>query len=92
MQDSPSPVTLKPGDSVFLPLRAKHSVSFGRTGLPAASMVEPPAVHLLVMVMPGTGTDKMFADLDTACRNCPDQKQLMAEVGRICENCGVQFA
>ena len=82
MDGLPSPVTLKPGDSVFLPRNRAH-------GFTNASTKE---ARMLVTVMPGTETDRMFADLDAACRKCADPRQLMPEVGRICGDCGIQFA
>ena len=82
MDGLPSPVTLKPGDSVFLPRNRAH-------GFTNASTKE---ARMLVTVMPGIGTDRMFADLDAACRKCADPRQLMPEVGRICGDCGIQFA
>jgi quercetin dioxygenase-like cupin family protein len=82
MEGSPAPVTLKPGDSIFLPRNRTHG--FINTSTKEARM--------LVTVTPGTGTDRMFAELDTACRKYADPKQLMPEVGRICGSCGVQFA
>lgn len=77
----PSPVTLKPGDSLFLPRNRAHSFTNASTQ----------EARMLAMVMPGTGTDQMFADMDAACRKSSDPKQLIAEVGRIGANCGIQF-
>ena len=82
MEGLPAPVTLKPGDSIFLPRNRVH-------GFTNASTKE---ARMLVTVVPGTGTDRMFAELDAACRKCADPKQLMPEVGRICGNNGVRFA
>ena len=82
MDGLPAPVTLKPGDSVFLPRNRAH-------GFTNASTKE---ARMLVTVMPGTGSDRMFADLDTACRKWADPKQLMPEVGRIGGDYGIRFA
>ena len=82
MEGLAAPVTLKPGDSVFLPRNRAH-------GFTNASTKE---ARMLVTVTPGTGTDRMFAEMDAACRKWADPKQLMPEIGRIGGNCGIRFA
>lgn len=82
MEGSAAPVTLRTGDSVFLPRNRSHG--FTNTSAKEARM--------LVTVTPGTGTDRMFAELDAACRKYADPKQLMPELGRIGETYGIRFA
>jgi quercetin dioxygenase-like cupin family protein len=82
MDGLPAPVTLKPGDVIFLPRNRAH-------GFTNASTKE---ARMLVTVLPGTGSDRMFVELDAACRKFPDPKQLLPEFGRICENYGIRFA
>jgi quercetin dioxygenase-like cupin family protein len=78
----PSPITLKPGDVVFLPRDRSH-------GFTNASTKE---ARMMTTVMPGTGTDRLFAELDAACRKFADPQQLMPEFRRITESYGVRFA
>jgi quercetin dioxygenase-like cupin family protein len=82
MEGLPAPVKLKTGDSVFLPRNRAH-------GFTNASTKE---ARILVTVMPGTESDRMFAELDAACRKWTDPKQLMPELGRIGETYGIRFA
>ena len=82
LEGSAAPVTLNTGDTAFLPRNRMH-------GFTNASTKE---ARTLVTVMPGTGMDGLFADLDSACRKYADPKQLMPEVGRIGAIYGVRFA
>lgn len=77
-----SPLTLGPGDFLFLPRNQMH-------GFINASAKE---ARVMVTVSPGAGMDRMFVDIEKACRKFTDPRQLMAEVGRICEGYGVTFA
>jgi hypothetical protein len=77
-----SPVTLKQGDILFLPRNRMHSFA----------NVSAKEARMMVTVTPGTGTDRMFADLEKACQKFMDPQQLMPEVGRICGSYGVTFA
>lgn len=79
--DLPSPVTLKVGDTIFLPRNRPH-------GFTNASTRE---ARMLVTVMPGAGAEVMFAELHEACRKYSDHKELMPELGRIGGNAGVRF-
>jgi quercetin dioxygenase-like cupin family protein len=82
MEGSASPVILKPGDVLFLPRNRAHG--FTNTSASEARM--------LVTVLPGTGSDRFFAELDAACRKFTDHQQLMPEVGRIAGSYGLRFA
>jgi len=82
MNGLPSPVTLKQGDVLFLPRNRTHSFI-------NASAKE---ARMMVTVTPGTGTDRMFADLEKAGQKFTDPQQLMPEVGWICGSYGVTFA
>ena len=77
-----SPVTLKPGDFLFLPRNRVH-------GFTNASAKE---ARMMVTVTPGAGTDRMFADLEKACQKFTNPQQLMPEVGRIRGSYGITFA
>ena len=48
--------------------------------------------RMMVTVIPGVGSDRMFADLGKACRKFTDPAELMPEVGRIWASHGVTFA
>jgi quercetin dioxygenase-like cupin family protein len=82
MDGSPSPVILKPGDVLFLPRNRAH-------GFTNASTKE---ARMLVTILPGTGSDRFFAELDAACRKFTDHQQLLPEVGRIAGSFGIRFA
>jgi quercetin dioxygenase-like cupin family protein len=77
-----SPVTLKAGDFLFLPRNRMH-------GFTNATSKE---ARMMVTVTPGTGTDRMFADLAVACEKFKQPHELMPEVGRICGSYGILFA
>ena len=67
------PVTLKAGDFLFLPRHRPHSFINASTS----------QARMLVTVTPGTGTDRMFAELEQAGRRISDPQALFPEVGRI---------
>ena len=81
MDGLPSPVLLKSGDILSLPRNRKH-------GFKNASATE---ARILVTVTPGAGMDRMFVELDAACRKITDPQHLMPEVTQICGRCGVQL-
>jgi mannose-6-phosphate isomerase-like protein (cupin superfamily) len=77
-----SPVTLKPGDFLFLPRNRMH-------GFTNASAKE---ARMMVTVTPGTGTDRMFAELAKARQKFTDPLRFIPEVGRICGTYRITFA
>jgi|SRR5271170_5879364 len=82
MEGLPAPVTLKPGDAVFLPRNQAH-------GFTNASAKD---ARVMVTVLPGTGMDRFYAELDAACKKITDPQKLMPEIGRIAGNYGLRFA
>ena len=82
MDGMPAPVTLRAGDLLFLPRNRMH-------GFTNATSKE---ARMMVTVTPGTGTDRMFAELAAACTKYSQPHELMPEAGRICQCYGVIFA
>jgi quercetin dioxygenase-like cupin family protein len=82
MDGMPSPVVMESGDFLFLPRDRMHTF-INSSGKEA---------RMLVTVTPGIDADRVFVDIDKACKKFTDPKQLIPEVFQIAANHGIIFS